>query len=584
MFTWQICIHIALQRNQTGMEIFFTVLSVVGATALFLFGMKLISESLQKMLEERISKVLSSMTGNKFRGIVTGIFITFLIQSSSATTVMVVSFVNAGILRLAEAVSLIIGANIGTTLTAWLIALVGFELNLGVDVLPVIGISIPFLFSNIRKRKNIGELLLGFSLIFIALDFLKYLVPEATQSSELLQFIKILGSWGHVSFVIFLILGTFFTVIIRSSSSIFALTLVLVFNGWINFEMAVAMVLGENIGTTISAFMASQRANVTAKRAALAHVFFNLFGLIWVVLFYPFVLKSIATLYAWMGGGDAFVNSQEIPLALALFHTLFNGVTALFLTGFTKQITQYVISRIPAGRNTDTDFRLTYIKTGILSTPEASLYQALRETTVFAERVRKMFMNVERIFDVQSEKEFNILKEKILASERYANRLETEIANYLTRVGEGRLSETSSLRLRALYKMIDDIESIADSCINIFNAIERKRTRKIQFPEHVNNNVHLIFNMVRETLEMMVTMLTHEEELPLSLAQVAEVELNNYRDILKSEHLDNLEKGIYKYDAGIIYNDIVSQCERIGDFAINVDEAFKGLFKGFSVS
>jgi phosphate:Na+ symporter len=566
------------------MDIFLTVLSVIGATALFLFGMKLISESLQKMLEERISKVLSSMTGHKLRGILTGVFITFLIQSSSATTVMVVSFVNAGILRLAEAVSLIIGANIGTTLTAWLIALIGFELNLGIDTLPIIGISIPFLFSNIRKRKNVGELMLGFSLIFIALDFLKHLVPEATQTSELLAVINTIGTWNYGSFLIFLALGTIFTMIIKSSSSIFALTLVLVYNGWISFDMAVAMVLGENIGTTISAFMASRKANVTAKRAALAHVFFNLFGLTWVIIFYPFILKSIAHLYGWMGGGDPFTDFHEIPLALALFHTLFNVANTLLLTGFTKQITQFVISRIPAGRNTDTDFRLTYIKTGILSTPEASLYQALRETTVFAERVRKMFMNVEKIFDVQQERDFIMLKEKILAAERYADRLETEIANYLTKVGEGRLSETSSLRLRALYKMIDDIESIADSCINIFNAIERKRSKKIQFPDHINNNVHLIFNMVRESLEMMVTMLTHEEELPLSLAQVAEVELNNFRDILKSEHLDNLEKGIYKYDAGIIYNDIVSQCERIGDYAINVDEAFKGLFKGFSIS
>lgn len=523
------------------------------------------------------------MTGNKYRGILTGLIITVLIQSSSATTVMVVSFVNSGILRLAEAISLIIGANIGTTFTAWLISIVGFKLNFSIYTLPIIGISIPFLFSNNRKWKNKGEMLLGFSLIFIALGFLKQNVPEVDQQSWLAQSINFVGSWGHGSFIIFLLFGIFFTFLIKSSSSIFALTLVLAYNGWINFEMAVAMVLGENIGTTISAITAAKIANVNAKRAALAHLFFNMFGVIWIVIFFPFFLKSTGVIYGFLGGGDPFTNIKEIPIALALFHTLFNVANTLLLIGFTKQITQFVIKRIPASRSSDSDFRLTHIKIGTLSTPDASLYQALRETTVFAERVRKMFMNVERIFDENNEKEFLTLKGKIVAGEKYADRLETEIANYLTKVGEGRLSESSSLRMRALYKMIDDIESIADSCINILNAIDRKRIQKIVFPDHINNNIHLMFNMVRDSLDMMVTMLTHDEELPLSLAQVTESEINNFRDILKSEHLDNLEKGIYKYDAGIIYNDIVSQCERIGDYAINVDEAFKGLFKGFSI-
>ena len=565
------------------MDIFLLLLTIAGATALFLFGMKLMSESLQKMLGERVNKILSSMTSNKFRGVLTGLFITILIQSSSATSVMVVSFVNSGILRLAEAVSLIIGANIGTTFTAWLIAVVGFEWNFSIYTLPIIGISIPFLFSNQRKWKNKGEMLLGFSLIFIALNFLKQNVPEVDQASWLAESIRVVGSWSHGSFIIFLFFGIFFTFLIKSSSSIFALTLVLAYNGWINFEMAIAMVLGENIGTTISSITAAKIANVNAKRAALAHLFFNLFGVSWVILFFPFFLRSTVAIYMYLGGGNPITSIKEIPIALALFHTLFNVVNTLFLIGFTKQITQFVIKRIPANRSSDSDFRLTHIKIGTLSTPDASLYQALRETTIFAERVRKMFMNVEHAFDENNEKKYQLLKEKIIAGEKYANRLETEIANYLTKVGEGRLSETSSLRMRALYKMIDDIESVADSCINILNVIDRKRTQKIVFPDHINNNIHLMFNMVRDSLDMMVTMLTHDEELPLSLAQKTEGEINNFRDILKSEHLENLEKGIYKYDAGIIYNDMVSQCERIGDFAINVDEAFKGLFKGFSI-
>lgn len=554
-------------------------LTIAGATALFLFGMKLMSESLQKMMGERIRKVLSSMTTNKFRGVLTGLFITFLIQSSSATTVMVVSFVNAGILRLAEAVSLIIGANIGTTLTAWLISIFGFELNFSIYTLPIIGLSIPLLFSNKRKRKNWGEMMLGFSLIFIALNFLKESIPAVNPESWLAIAIHNIGHWGYLSYIIFLLIGTLFTVIIKSSNSIFALTLVMAFNGWITFDLAVAMVLGENIGTTIAAISAAKVANVTAKRAALAHLFFNLFGVIWIISFFPFFLKAIGFLYMHLGGNDPFQNHNDIPIALALFHTLFNVTNTLLLIGFTKKITQFVIKRIPSAGNSNNEFKLTHIKIGVLSTPDASLYQALREATVFAEKVRKMFMNVEHIFDESNEKEYKVLKDKIVANEEYSNRLETEIANYLTKVGEGRLSETSSQRMRALYKIIDDIESIADSCMNILNAIERKRERKVVFPEQINNNVHLLFNMVRDALDLMVTMLTHDEEVPLSMAQVTESEINNFRDILKSEHLDNLEKGIYKYDAGIIYNDIVSQCERIGDFAINVDEAFKGLFR-----
>ena len=556
--------------------LFFTI---AGATALLLFGMKLMSESLQKMMGERIQKVLSSMTSNKLRGVLTGMFITALIQSSSATTVMVVSFVNAGILRLVEAVSLIIGANIGTTFTAWLISVFGFEMNFAIFTLPIIGISIPFLFSNKRKLKNVGEMLLGFSLMFISLNFLKNYIPEANHQSWIYLAIQKISGWGHGSYLIFLLIGTLFTIIIKSSNSIFALTLVLAFNGWIDYELAVAMVLGENIGTTITAITASKVANITAKRTALAHLFFNLFGVLWVIILFPYLLEFNAWLYMHLGGGDPFSNKSDIPIALALFHTLFNITNTLLLIGFTKHITQFVVKRIPSTSGGNNEFRLTHIKIGVLSTPDASLYQALRETTVFAEKVRKMFMNVQRIFDENNDKEYKTLKDKIVDNETYSNRLETEIANYLTKVGEGRLSEASSQRMRALYKMIDDIESIADSCINILNAIERKKDRKLVFPDRINNNVHLIFNMVRDSLDMMVTMLTHDEEVPLSMAQVAENEINNFRDILKSEHLDNLERGVYKYDAGMIYNDIVSQCERIGDYAINVDEAFKGVFR-----
>jgi len=554
-------------------------LSIAGAIALFLFGMKLMSESLQKIMGEKIRKVLSSMTSNKFKGVVTGVFITALIQSSSATTVMVVSFVNAGIISLVEAISLIIGANIGTTLTAWLISFFGFELNSTLYLLPLIGINIPLLFSNNRKLKNWGEMLLGFSLLFISLNFLKSSIPPVSQDTLIAHFIQHINALGYFSYIIFVIFGILFTIIIRSSSSIFALTLVLAFNGWINFECAAAMVLGENIGTTIAAITASKIANVTAKRAAYAHLVFNVIGVIWVISIFPFFIRGVNEIYMFFGGGNPFINRNEIPLALSLFHTMFNLLNMILLIGFTKQLTQFVIKRIQSVPTSETNFKLSHIKIGILSTPDASLYQARRETVVFAEKVRKMFMNVEKVFDKLNEKDFNQFKDKIYASEEFSNRMEKEIANYLTKVGEGRLSEASSQRMRALFKMIDDIESIADSCLHIFHSIEKKRALKIVFPDLIYNNIQLMFKMVREALDLMVTMLTHDEELPLSMAYETETEINNFRDILKSEHLNSLEKGIYKYDAGIIYDDIISQCERIGDYAINVDEAFKSFSK-----
>jgi phosphate:Na+ symporter len=560
------------------MDGFIQFLTIVGATGLFLYGMKLLSESLQKVMGERIRSILSSMNSNPIRNVFTGIFITGLVQSSSATTVMVVSFVNAGILKLIEAVGLIMGANIGTTLTAWIIAFFGFEFNVIYYTLPIIGLSIPFIFSNNRKLKNLGEFFLGFSLIFLALSLLKEHVPMA-YGNWLSNIIEQISSYGYLGYLLFLIVGIIFTIIIRSSSAIFALTVVLAINNWISFELAAIMVLGENIGTTITAITAAKNANVNAKRAALAHVLFNVIGVLWIMLFFPIVLKGIGSFLELIKYGDPFTQTSKIPLALALFHTLFNILNTLVLLGFARQISNFITRRVPTGLYGENEFKLTHIKIGLLSTPEASLYQARREVVVFSEKVRKMFINVEHLFVEKDDKAFQQLKTKIHETEVFADRMENEIAIYLTKVGQGRLSETSSNHLRALYKMIDDIESIADSCMNIVNAIERKRVQKIDFPEHINNNIKLLFNMVRESLDIMVTMLTYDNEVPLSTAQETEKEINNYRDILKNEHLNNLEHGVYMYNAGIIYNDIISQCERIGDFAINVDESFKNFFR-----
>jgi phosphate:Na+ symporter len=550
------------------------LLTIAGASALFLFGMKLMSESLQKIFGDKLRGILTSMSTNKFKGVFAGIFITALVQSSSATTVMVVSFVNAGILRLVEAISIIMGANIGTTLTSWIIAVFGFHVDIDLFALPLIGIGIPFIFSNNRKIKNYGETILGFSLLFVALGFLKTTIPDP-QNTWLSGTIGFLSSYRYVSYLLFAAAGVIVTIFIKSSNAVFALTLVLCFKGWLDFDMAASMILGMNVGSTIDAITASREANITARRAALAHLFFNLAGVIWMLVALPFVLSGIQKLCISVAGADPMTNPKAVPVALALFHTLFNVVNTILLTGFSKRISRVIIKKSPYSNLSDKEFNLKYIKIGLLSTPEASIFQAKRETIVFAESVRKMFRNIEKLFSERDEKTYNSLKSKIEKAEEYSDLIEKEIAVYLTKVGEGRLSESSSKSIRALYKMIDDIESIADSCMNILGAIERKRKAKIEFTGHIVTNVLLMFNMVNEALDTMVTMLTHDEELPLSLAQKTENEINNYRDILKSEHLNNLEKGVYKYDAGIIYNDIISQCERIGDYAFNVAESQK---------
>ncbi|MCF8359821.1 MAG: Na/Pi cotransporter family protein [Prolixibacteraceae bacterium] len=550
------------------------LLTIAGASALFLFGMKLMSESLQKIFGDKLRGILTSMSTNKVKGVFAGIFITALVQSSSATTVMVVSFVNAGILRLVEAVSIIMGANIGTTLTSWIIAVFGFHVDIALFALPLIGIGIPFIFSNNRKIKNYGEAILGFALLFVALGFLKNTIPDP-QNTWLSGTINFLSSYRYVSYLLFAATGVVITIFIKSSNAIFALTLVLCFKGWLGFDMAASMILGMNVGSTIAAITASREANITARRAALAHLFFNLAGVIWMFVALPFVLSGIQKLCISVAGADPMTNPKAVPVALALFHTLFNVVNAILLTGFSKRISRVVIKKFPYSNLSDEEFNLKHIKIGLLSTPEASIFQAKRETIVFAESVRKMFRNIEKLFSERDEKTYNLLKSKIEKAEEYSDLIEKEIAAYLTKVGEGRLSESSSKSIRALYKMIDDIESIADSCMNILGAFERKRKAKIEFTGHIVTNVLLMFNMVNEALDTMVTMLTHDEELPLSLAQKTEKEINNYRDILKSEHLNNLEKGVYKYDAGIIYNDIISQCERIGDYAFNVAESQK---------
>ncbi|OQX99600.1 MAG: Na/Pi cotransporter, partial [Bacteroidetes bacterium 4572_117] len=384
------------------------VLTLLGSLGIFLFGMKLMSESLQKVAGEKMRSILAAMTSNRAKGIFTGFLITAVIQSSSATTVMVVSFVNAGLLSLIESVGVIMGANIGTTVTAWLISILGFKVKMSAIAIPLIGLGFPLLFSKNTKRKAWGELIIGFSLLFIGLQYLKEAVPDIKSHPEILNFLGDYINMGYFSLIIFLIIGSLLTVIIQSSSATMALTLVLCFNGLIPFEMAAAMVLGENIGTTITANLAALVANVSAKRAARAHFIFNTFGVVWIlILFYPF-LEMINWLVLEIGLDSPYSNSASIPIALSIFHTGFNITNVLVLNWFAPFIVKIVEKMVP-DEDTDEEFRLKYINVGTVSTSELSILQAGSEIEVYGERIINMFDFVKKLFATEKEKKFDKL-------------------------------------------------------------------------------------------------------------------------------------------------------------------------------
>lgn len=593
---------------------FYDFLVLVGSLGLFLYGMKLMSEGLQKIAGDKLRAVLSAMTSNRFVGMLTGLLITTVIQSSSATTVMVVSFVNAGLLSLVQSISVIMGANIGTTVTAWVISLLGFKVSMSVLALPIIAFSIPFIFSSHNKRKSFGEFLLGFSLLFMGLEYLKNSVPDIQSNPEILAFLTQYTNYGFGSVLIFVLIGTLLTVVVQSSSATVAITLVMCAKGWIPFELAVAMVLGENIGTTITANIAAIPANVSAKRAALSHLFFNVFGVIWVLaLFYPFtsMVKYIVTEF---GPGDpthlmAFTNSidphllnafndskavlspEQLALkeqyesyqvatsyAISLFHTMFNIANTLILIWFANLLAKIVTKCIPQSQK-DEEFRLRYISTGMLSTSELSIVQANKEIRVYAERSVKMFDIVKQLYDEPDNEQFEKTFVRVEKYEDICDRMEIEIANYLTRVAEGKLSDSSKTKVHAMLRVISEVESISDSCYNMARVIRRRHDDKVEYAEDMRNNIYRMFNLVQSSLNEMMRLIpsdgVSDEHHPDTKASYAiENDINALRNDLKAKNADDLNEQKYPYQVSVSYMDIIGECEKIGDYVINVVEQY----------
>lgn len=556
------------------MDIVFQILKLLGSLGLFLYGMTLMSEGLQKVAGEKMRSILAAMTSNSFKRVLTGLFITSIIQSSSATTVMVVSFVNAGLLSLTQSVGVIMGANIGTTVTAWIISLLGFKFDISMFSIPLVGIGFALMMFKSRKKKSLGELLIGFALLFLGLTFLKDSVPDLKANPEIFAFLQQWTNFGFGSVLIFVLIGTVLTMIMQSSSATMALTLVMASYGWIPFELAAAMVLGENIGTTITANIAASVANVSARRAALAHTVFNVFGVIWVLILFKPVMFVVSKITFAVFSIDPYTNTEAILYGISFLHTLFNTTNTLILVWFTPQIVK-LVTKVIKSKETEEVFRLKYIQGGILSTAELSLTQAKQEIVGFAKLSKQQFVYAREAVSVCETDKFEDLYNKIEHYEQITDKIEIEIANYLNSISEGELSEESARRLQAMYTIISEIESIGDSGYNIARILNRKKIHGKKFDTDLINKMDRMFVILDKAFDNMIENLDKGYTRIDGIANAvdSEEEINEYRNILKEEHLLSLEHNKYNYQTGVYYMDIVAECEMTGDYIINVSEA-----------
>ena len=558
------------------METFINLLSLVGSLALFLYGMKIMSEGLEKFAGDRLRNILSSMTRNRFMGVFTGILVTALIQSSSATTVMVVSFVNAGLMTLAQSIGVIMGANIGTTVTAWIISAIGFKVNIAAFALPMLGIGLPLLFSGKSKRKSIGEFVFGFSFLFMGLSYLQ-------SSAESLQLGNIVanmlagwaGSGGFLTILLFVIVGAVVTMIVQASAATMAVTLML-FDMQIpgfSFELAAALAMGQNIGTTITAFIASMTANTQARRAAFAHMFFNVFGVVVVLLiFHPF-----CNAITWLVTNVMNTGNSDL-LKLSAFHSAFNICNTLLLIGFVKQIEKLVCWLLPQ-KESDEEYRLQYISAGMLSTAELSIMEAQKEIISYAERCNRMIGFVDDLMKTEKDDEFNKIFSRIEKYENITDNMEVEIANYLHKVSEGRLSIESKMEVMRMLRQVTELESIGDSCYNLARTLNRHRQNCTdQFTELQLSNMHNMLDMVHKAMLHMsnvVEAILSGNHVDYNTSYNLENEINNYRRQLKNRNLQDVDAKLYSYQLGVFYIDFISECEKLGDYVLNVVQATK---------
>ena len=557
------------------MQTILNLLSLIGSLALFLYGMKIMSEGLEKFAGNRLRSILAAMTKNRFMGVMMGILVTALIQSSSATTVMVVSFVNAGLMTLTQSIGVIMGANVGTTVTAWIISAIGFKVNIALFALPLIGLGLPLIFSRKGNRKNIGEFIFGFSFLFMGLNYLQTSETNLNIDVMVANILSHMTSDSFITIIIFVLVGALVTTIVQASAATMAITLML-FDMHIpgfGFELAAALAMGQNIGTTITAFMASLTANTQAKRAALAHMFFNVFGVIVVlIIFYPF-----CQFVSWFVE-DILHNSNNPLFRLSAFHTFFNIGNTLLLIGFVKQIKELVCKLLPLKEENE-EYRLRYISGGLLSTAELSILQARKEIVVFAQRCRKMLDLINGLLNTEKGQEFNYIFTRIEKYEQITDSMDLEIAKYLNQVSEGRLSDDSKMQILQMLRTVSELESIGDSFFNMGRTLNRKREYTTEdFTDKQYEHINNMLTLVKKALDEMVKVVSREEGIQIDyhISYNIENEINNYRNQLKNKNIVDINNNVYSYQIGTFYIDFISECEKLGDYILNVVQSSSG--------
>lgn len=601
-------------------------LGLLGAVCLFMYGMKVMSEGLQKAAGERLRNILSAMTRNRLMGLVTGFSITALIQSSSASITLVVSFVNAGLMTLAQSMAVIFGANLGTTFTTWIISLLGFKVDISAVAIPLLAFAVPLLFTNSGRKKSIGEFLVGFALLFMGLSLISTYVPDLQKNPDMFNFLNSYTSLGFGSILIFWFVGVVVTMVIQSSAATFAICLVMFAKGWIGFDLASAVVLGSAVGTTITPIIASLSGNVSAKRTAMGHLLFNILGSMWcLALFYPFMtmiinvcegmglgdpnelyryvttlqhtdpdiynnlfngsLPSDHPLHDRVGSARAHVVSLQASasICLSLFYTIYKLINLSIMIWFTKQYVKVVEWLVPARKKSEEEFGIKFISRGLLSSSELNIAQAEKEIAVYAERVGRMIdMAHTLIHTKDSSEEFNKLLSRIEKYEDISDNMELEIANYLNKCAEGRLSNEGKMKIAGMLNIISEIESIADCCYGVGKIMVRKRESRAEFTDEIYQNIDSMYHYLREAKNLMLELLQNIETPDTATIMHSynkEREINNMRNQLRTANVANINDHRYQYQAGIYYMDVISDIERTGDYIINVVDTVKDIFR-----
>ncbi|MFO7999068.1 MAG: Na/Pi cotransporter family protein [Bacteroidales bacterium] len=559
---------------------FFQFLTLFGSLSLFLFGMKTMSEGIQKLAGDKMRSILSAMTSNRFVGVLTGFLLTTFVQSSSASTVMVVSFVNAGLLSLVQSIGVVMGANIGTTTTAWLISLLGFKLNIAAISLPLIGISFPLLMMRRERFNSLGQTFLGFALLFLGLQFLRTSVPDLAGNPGMFAALQNLTGHGVYSTFMFLGLGTILTIVLQSSSATMALTLVMCNNGWIGFEHGAAIVLGENIGTTITANLAALVGNVHAKRTAIGHTFFNVIGVVWMLLIFRFFLGQIDYFMVRAGLDSPFQSATMVPIGLSLFHSVFNIVNTTLLIGFIKYLVIAVEFILPSRGKKFERPQLEYFSSGFLQMAELSVFQARKEVTRFCELSHRMFNFIPAMIVETEKKEFQGLLEKVSKYEEITDRVEVEVTTFLIKISQNQLSQHAAEELRRMRLICSEVEKIGDVCFKMSTILSKKKSEGVYFTPTQRSDLFEMIKLVNDAFDLMLDSMRKSElearnNLPLAIDN--EKRINDFRDSIRETVIGDIEKGVAQVKSSFYFNKMITSCEKVGDTIFNIHEAIAGV-------